>query len=199
MKKLIIAPHVDDEAIGCGGILDSNTFVYFCGVDRFHEISQEERLVEVKNVSEFFDYTCEVNLDSIVNQYDQRQFIDIFQEVINEHKPDRMYIPYPSYNQDHREIYDAVMIALRPHDRNFFVKQVVVYEGMDSFQWGHSAYEVNHFAEIDIDRKLEGYRKHVSQVRGHRGCDHLRALAKLRGSQMGAEYAEGFIVKRWVD
>lgn len=199
MKKLVIAPHIDDEAVGCGGILDSDTYVYFCGVDWFHEITQAERLAEAKNVSQHFGYEYEVNTMPVVNEYDQRSFINIFQKLINETAPEKIYIPYPSYNQDHREIYDAAMIALRPHDRNFFVKKVLVYEGMGAFQWYKPDYEVNHFVEIDIGRKLQGYLLHDSQVRGHRDPAHIRALAMLRGSQIGVDYAEGYIVKRWVE
>ena len=33
MLKIIVAPHIDDEVLGCGGILDENTFVFYCGVD----------------------------------------------------------------------------------------------------------------------------------------------------------------------
>jgi LmbE family N-acetylglucosaminyl deacetylase len=199
MKKLVIAPHIDDEVVGCGGILDKDTYVYFCGVDWFHEITQEERLNEAKDVSKFFGYKYEVNMLSVVNEYDSNSFINIFQKLINEQTPEGVYIPYPSYNQDHRAIYDAAMIALRPHDRNFFVKKVLVYEGMGSFQWYQQAYEINGFVKIDIDKKIEGYNRHVSQVRGHRSADHIRALAKLRGSQVGVDYAEGYMIKRWME
>lgn len=199
MKKLIIAPHIDDEVVGCGGILDKDCVVYFCGVNTYHIIPKVERLKELQNVCDYFNYKYHVNESSVVNKYDQTDFIDIFQEQINSVRPEAVYIPYPSYNQDHREIYDAAMIALRPHDRNFFVKKVLVYEGMGAFQWYQQAYEINAFVKIDIDRKLEGYNLHASQVRGHRSADHLRALAKLRGSQVGVDYAEGYIIKRWVE
>ena len=199
MKKLVIAPHIDDEAVGCGGILDKDTYVYFCGVDWFHEISQAERLKEADNVSEHFGYKYEVNTMPVVNDYDTNYFINVFQKVINEYAPDKIYIPYPSYNQDHRAIYDAAMIALRPHDRNFFVKKVLVYEGMGAFQWYKTDYEVNHFVKINIDRKITGYLLHQSQVRAHRSTEHIRSLANLRGSQIGVEYAEAYIVKRWVE
>ena len=199
MKNLILAPHIDDEAVGCGGILNESCYVYFCGVDRFHEVSQRVRLDEAENVSRFFGYKYGIDTDTTVNKYDGKQFIDRFQNIINEEKPDKVYIPYPSYNQDHREIYDAAMIALRPHDRNFFVKKVLVYEGMGAFQWYKSDYEVNHFVEIDIDRKMGGYSLHESQVRGHRSIAHIKALSRLRGSQIGVEFAEAYIVKRWVE
>jgi len=199
MKKLVIAPHIDDEAVGCGGILDEDTYVYFCGVDWFHEISREERLKEAENVSEHFGYKYEVNTKPIVNNYNGKEFINIFQKLINEQGPDKIYIPYPSYNQDHREIYDAVMIALRPHDRNFFVKKVLVYEGIGAFQWYQPDYEVNHFVAIHIKRKIEGYMLHGSQVRMHRSPEHIKALATLRGSQIGVPFAEAYIIKRWVE
>ena len=39
-KKLVISPHIDDEVLSCGGILDENTFVLECGVDNFHIVSR---------------------------------------------------------------------------------------------------------------------------------------------------------------
>jgi len=61
-KTLVISPHCDDEILGCGGILnnriDENVFVYYIGIDVFHVISQEDRLLEVDSVAQFlsFDY-----------------------------------------------------------------------------------------------------------------------------------------------
>ena len=66
LKKLIIAPHADDEVLGCGGILDDDSFVYFCGMDESkvsiveldspHRISLEERKKEIQKVSEFLGF-----------------------------------------------------------------------------------------------------------------------------------------------
>ena len=119
--------------------------------------------------------------------------------IINELQPDKIYIPYTSYNQDHRAIYDAAMIALRPQDKNFFVKKVLIYEGLGAFQWYKPDYEVNHFVPIDIKKKNKGYSFHASQVRGHRSFEHVEALARLRGSQIGVDFAEAYIIKRWVE
>ena len=199
MKKLVIAPHIDDETVGCGGILDKDTYVFFVGVDLHHIVSAKERLEELDNVAKHFGFTYSVDTTSTVNRYKREEMIDGFQHIINNYKPDRIYIPYPSYNQDHQAVYDASMIALRPHDKNFFVKKVLVYEGIGAFQWYANNYEVNHFVEIDIDRKIAGYRLHESQVRGHRSPEHIKALARLRGSQIGVSHAEAYIIKRWVE
>ena len=198
MDKLIIAPHVDDEVIGCGGMLDNSCQVIFCGLQPNHIIPAAERMIEIENVSKHFGYKWHL-MDGEVNKYDEHNFIDAIQDLINVYTPHIIYLPYPSYNQDHRAIYNASMIALRPHDNNWFVKKVLVYEELDAFQWYKPAYEVNRFVPIDIDRKIEGYKLHVSQVRDHRSGEHLKALSLLRGSQSGYKYAEAYIIKRWVD
>lgn len=199
MNKLVIAPHVDDEVIGCGGILDRETFVYFCGLQKHHILPANERMLELAKVAEFYGFTFTINDKSEVNHYDMHDFINPIEQMINTIKPDRIYIPHTSYNQDHQAIYNAAMVALRPQDTNFFVKQVLVYEGMGAFQWYKPDYEVNHFVEIDIEKKLKGYGFHTSQVRGHRSFEHVEALARLRGSQIGVDFAEAYMVKRWVE
>ncbi len=199
MNSLVISPHADDEVIGCGGILDESFHVYFCGIDDFHVVSKDDRLKEIENVSAFFKYSWSVNESSTVNDYQEKPFIKIFEDLINDKQPDRVFIPYPSYNQDHRTIFNTVLVALRPHDKNHLVKKVLIYEEMDMFQWNMQPYTVNYFVPIDIERKLKAYSLHSSQVRGHRSPDVLRALAVVRGSQIGVDYAEGYIVLRWID
>lgn len=199
---LIISPHADDEVIGCGGFIHQakdRAFVYFCGIEMFHQVSRTDRVTEVGEVSKYLKYSCDINFFSTVNGYKVVDFIDVFQEIINEVKPDKIFIPYPSYNQDHQVIHHAAMIALRPHDRNFFVKKVLVYEGMGAFQWMNNDYKPNYFVPIDIEAKIEAYKLHKSQVREFRSFDHVRALAKLRGSQIGVPYAEAFMIERWVE
>lgn len=196
-KKLVIAPHADDEVLGCGGILDKESHVFYCGVELNHVIPRDDRLDEIRRVAAFFGFTYEATNFTNCNSYAISQFIDIFQKVINEYQPDEVYIPYPSYNQDHRIINLAALVALRPHDKNFFVRRVMVYEEMDCI-WGCEPPKVNMFVPIDLGRKLQGYSFHKSQVREHRSYAHIAALAKLRGAAIGVEHAEAFIIERWV-
>ena len=196
--NLIFAPHIDDDVIGCGGILDSSCFVLFCGVQDFHIVSRENRLEELRNVSKFFGFDYQVIDKDEVNHYDMHSYISVFEDVINRVRPDKVYVPFKSYNQDHQQIHDAAMVALRPHDRNFFVNKVLIYEEPDCF-WGDNKYCVNHFVKIDIERKIKGNSLYESQVRGHRSPEHLRSLASLRGMQSNFDYAEAFIIYRWID
>ena len=113
-------------------------------------------------------------------------------------------IPYPSYNQDHRAVYDAALVALRHHDTNHFVKKVLVFEQPHSFLWDYNhnisgSFKPNYYKKLDIENKIESYKLLESQVRGHRSPEILRTLAKLRGMQSGFDYAEAFQIIRWID
>jgi len=204
MKQLIIAPHIDDDVLGCGGIIDSETLTLYCGVDEFHIVTREDRLKEADDVRKLYNNKYQLLDGTKVNSYKVDDLIDKFQGVINYYKPDSVYIPYPSYNQDHRVVYEASLIALRPHDINFFVKKVLVYEQPHVFIWNHThnistEFKPNYFREIDIDKKIKAYELMKSQVRGFRSPEDLRSLAKLRGRQSDCTYAESFQILRWVD
>lgn len=204
-KKLVIAPHIDDDVLGCGGIIDSNTFVLYCGMDESHLLNRpksSDRLQEAKNVSKFLGNKFKI-LKNKVNHYTLQNLLSSFEEAIRDIRPDEIYIPHPSYNQDHRVVYEAVLTALRPHDINFFVKKVLIYEQPHVFFWDYtdninSSLKPNCFVSIDIDRKLHAYNLMPSQIRSFRSPESLRSLALLRGNQSNNQYAEAFQIIRWV-
>jgi N-acetylglucosamine malate deacetylase 1 len=193
--NLIIAPHLDDEVLGCSSILQHEAHVFYCGIEPNHIIPREKRLEEADRVAKFFGFTYEWTTYTNCNSYTVPQFVDVLQEVINRIKPKMIFIPYPSYNQDHQTINTAVNVALRPHDKNHFVEYVFEYEELDCL-WGCEPPKINVFSRIDIERKLTGYGMHASQVRGHRSHAMIKTLAELRGAACGQKYAEGFVVKR---
>lgn len=202
MKVLIISPHADDEVLGCGGFLSKNgknCFVYYVGIDEFHIISKEERLKEIKKVAAFLGFEWDYNKDTKVNNYREIEIIGVFENLINRLRPDMVLIPNPSYNQDHRTVFNASLIALRPHDKNFFVKKVLVYEQPHSIIWDRLPINPNYFVEIDIDKKLSAYKLEKSQIRGMRNPKTVRAIAKLRGAHINMPYAEAFQILRWID
>jgi len=206
IKSLIISPHADDEVLGCGGILDKTCFVYYCGLDESkvapdptHRISLEDREKEIGDVSDFLGFQYAINRDTKVNFYQEQELISAFEKQINDLKPERIFIPLPSYNQDHKTVYRAAQVALRPHDKNHFVKQVLIYEQPHSIIWDQGDFKPTYFVPINIERKIEAYELQPSQVRPFRSPDLLRAIAKVRGSQSNCDYAEAFKVERWVE
>lgn len=206
MKKLIIAPHIDDDILGCGGIMDNDTFVLYCGHDENHISNRpttEIRLDEARKVSKFLGHTFK-SLDQKINSYKLQNLIPLFESTINEYQPDEIYIPHPSYNQDHRIVYEAILTALRPHDINFFVKKVLVYEQPHVFLWDYShdinsAIKPNFFISINIERKINAYKLMETQVRSFRSPETLKSMAQLRGTQSNTQYAEAFQIIRWIN
>ena len=204
MRQLVVSPHIDDDVLGCGGIINSETLTLYCGVDEFHIVAKEDRLKEADDVRNFYGNQYKILDNNVVNEYQLKDLIGRFEDVINEYQPDKIFIPYPSYNQDHRAVYDACLVALRPHDINFFVKKVLVYEQPHVFIWNHThnisnEFKPNYFRKIDIDKKIKAYRLMKSQVRDFRSPEDLKSLAKLRGRQSDCTYAESFQILRWVD
>jgi len=205
-KKLIIAPHADDEALGCGGILDKDSFVYYCGIDESrvqpdpaHRIPAAEREKEVKAVADFLGFQYEIDHESKVNHFAVQEFIGKIENLINRIKPEMIFIPHPGYNQDHQAVFKACQTALRPHDKNFFVKKVLVYEAIHDFIWSYGRFCPNYFIPVDIERKNKAYLLHKSQVRGFRSPEMIESLAKIRGAMCSHRHAEAFQIQRWVE
>ena len=202
-EKLVISPHIDDEVLGCGGSIDDRTFVLECGVDDFHIVPRQERINELEAAQKLLGFEYRI-LDNIVNHYEVTNLIQGITDSINFIKPKEIYIPYPSYNQDHQEVYRAAMVSLRPHDLNYFVPRVFVYEETQVVLWDNShningMFKPNHYREIDIERKLAAYKCLKSQVRSFRSAEFLQEIAQLRGRQSGKKYAEAFQCLRFVE
>ena len=198
-KTLVISPHCDDEVLGCGGAIANrdNVFVYYLGVDVFHVVDRDERLAEVKDVSEYLHFDYRIG-NNVVNHYDRKILINEITDVINEVKPEEIFIPNPSYNQDHQETYDACLVALRPHDMNHFVKTVFVYEVDQYLLWGENSFIPNCFEPIETFKKVHAYELHKSQNRVFRPSSLISAMAQVRGLSCRCGGAEAFKILRYV-
>lgn len=205
-KKLIISPHIDDEVLGCGGILHKDTFVIYCGKDERHitqdwikkRPTDDARMSELKSVVDITNHNYTI-LDNKVNYYKLHDILESIERIVNEIKPSEVYIPHPSYNQDHRTSYEASLTALRPHDLNHFVKKIFIYEQPHMLFWDDKDFKPNYFIPIDIEVKIKLYELMKTQVRKFRSIEHVKAIAKLRGGQSNCNYAEAYKILRWVD
>ncbi len=208
MKKLIISPHIDDEILGCGGIIDTTTTILYCGCDESsitnpwvkERPSENNRLKELDAVQKYLGFSWKL-LNNKVNHYSVQNLISDLEKTINNKQPDILFVPNLSYNQDHKTVYDAAMVATRPHDINFFVKKIVVYEQPQVFLWNKTSrqFNPNYFIPINIEQKIKAYELMKSQVRPYRSSEMLRSLAHVRGKQSNCEYAEAFEIIRWID
>ena len=191
VRHLIVSPHIDDEVLGAFTFLTPETFVLYLGVESRPSVSAEQRKQELSQVANTLGFRYDV-LDFEVNHYQTNQLITPIEAYINRLKPDFLLIPWKSYNQDHRATFDAAFCAARPHDLNFFVKNILAYEQPQTILWPHEPFSGVYFKELDLEKKLHAYQLYASQVRGHRSPEILKTMAELRGKQSNYRYAESF-------
>jgi len=222
MKKkiLIIAPHPDDEILGCGGIMKKfacvGDEVYVLVVtrgtpkmysdDRIDNVRREAiKAHQILGVSEtrFFDFHAP-ELDITSNAA-----ISIkISALLAEWQISDLYLPHRGdIHHDHGVVFNASLVAARPVG-NYTVKNIYCYETLSETEWappfGNDAFIPNHFIniEMEMESKLEAMQCFKSQVRpfpSTRSLETIEALAKFRGATVGFKRAEAFMTIRTIN
>lgn len=204
-KVLVLAPHTDDGELGCGATIHRLTtegadvfYVAFSICTRslpehLHPLTLAE---EVRKATEILGVKPE-NL--ILFDYDVRHFPAIRQTILEEMvalekqiKPDLVLMPCSTdIHQDHQTIYAE---GLRAFKRT----TILGYE----LPWNNLSFTTNTFvalSENNVQQKINALNEYESQkARSYLNADFIRSLAKTRGVQIAAEYAEAFELIRWI-
>ena len=220
-RLLVIAPHSDDEVLGCGGLISKIkneggkvfVLIFNLGFEKDDtKESQEKRKNEVReamNVLKVDDYHL------VHDQPDNNRDLDIeplhsLIEVIENTSnvslekiaPTIVAIPTIfSHHQDHVHVHHACIAALRPISTP--ISNIVLsYEAPEHSRWSASGvFEPNLFVEIDdvIENKIMAFNKYRSQIRpGGRDDESIRNQAKYRGREVGKNLCEAFYVHRFI-
>lgn len=217
MRVLVVAPHPDDDVLGCGGTIAKRAVngdeVYVCIVTKGKSPTFNSELVErgrqedlnaaeilgVKSTT-FLDYPA-AELDVVGLGKLSRCFI----KIINDIKPDEVYIPHPGdMHFDHRIVSDAVMVGVRPKYEHV-VKRVYTYETLSETGWNIPSQNNDFIPTVyediadTLQLKLDAMAEFHSQLEEYpspRSLDAIEALAKYRGSTVSVEYAEAFSLIR---
>ena len=199
MRVLVIAPHPDDEVLGCGGtiakhVADGNQ-VYVAIVTRgtvpmFSEPAIETGRAECRiadallNVKEtvFLDFPA-VRLEEIPRHELNDAFVSLIQDI----KPDIVYLPHRGDMQlDHKMTVDAAMVALRPK-YDHVVEKVYAYETVSETGWDVpnvvNEFIPNIYNDITgfLDKKIEALSVFKSQVSEFPNTRSLKAMASYIG------------------
>lgn len=214
MKILVIAPHPDDEVLGCGGTIAKHATngdeVHLCIVTKTYppDWSDEYR----KNIERQIEKSAEILGIKVVHKLGfptvkldtipQKELNDSISNIVDEVKPDILYIPHNSdLNKDHGIVFNACLIAARPVNNS--IKRVFSYETLSETEWGQSAepFVPNTYVDISetMERKKDAMKAYASELKEPphpRSLKIIEALAKKRGSEAGMMFSEAFILLR---
>ena len=217
MKVLIIAPHPDDEILGCGGTIANRARagqeIYVCVVTKgceplFNKEFVEQGRAECRTADKllgvketvFLDYPA-VMLETIPRYEFNKALLDVIMRI----KPDEVYIPHRGDMQlDHKMIVDAAMVALRPKYAHV-VKRIYAYETLSETGWDIPN-TVNEFIPTvyedisgTLEKKLEAmniFQSQLAEFPAARSLGAIEALARFRGATVNIKAAEAFMLIR---
>lgn len=204
-KVLVLAPHTDDGEFGCGGtiakFIESGIDVYMaafsaCEQSVLPQFPPDILITEVKAASKVLGIK-EENL--ILFDYDVRTFNFHRQEILDDLiklrttlQPELVLMP--SVNDIHQDHNTIAVEGLRA----FKFCSILAYE----MPWNNFSFTTSSFVHLEekhILKKVQALEKYESQEhRTYANEEFIRSLARTRGVQIGARYAETFDVVRWI-
>lgn len=217
MKTLVIAPHPDDEVLGCGGTLLRRksegaelAWLIVTGISEQTGWPAERvqlRDAEIDRVAELVGFSHIYNLCLPTTQLDRLPMgglIEQFSTVFKEFKPEEVFLPHRSdVHTDHRVVFD-VTAACAKWFRYPSIQRVLAYETLSETEFAlgtESMFHPNFFIDISdfLARKLEVmavYQSELGSFPFPRSIEAIRALATLRGTTSGFNAAEAFQLLR---
>lgn len=214
-KILVIAPHPDDEVLGCGGTIakysKQGDEVYLCVITKAYtpdwseefiknrpkEVEAAKRILGIKRVY-FLDFPT-VKLDTVP----QKELIEAISWVIKEVGPEALYLPHiGDINNDHRLVFESALVASRPFSAPT-VKRILSYETLSETEYGTmlKVFIPNVYEDISgiFDLKLKAMKVYKDQLKSFphpRSLEAIEVLAKKRGSEARFNLAEAFMLIR---
>lgn len=221
MRVLAIAPHPDDETLGCGATLlkhkSAGDRLSWLVATRGHEPQWPEDLLkrkeeEICSVAVAYGFEKVIRLDFPTVKLDALpldEIIAAIRDAITDAAPDCVYLNhFGDVHSDHRIVFEAAMSVLKPfYSGRHGVKRVLSYEILSSTDAmpAHPAlaFVPNVFNEVTefLEKKIEImslYRSELQPFPLPRSSESIRALARYRGATIGAEFAEAFMLVREV-
>lgn len=217
MRVLVIAPHPDDETLGCGGTLlkhvaagDSVSWVIVTKAyePRWSSEVIERREREIEQVSAAYGFAQRFRLTFPAARLDTvplEELLHSINEIVATVKPDWIYTVHTGdIHSDHRVVFEATMSAVKSFASSG-VQRILSYETISSTDamppGATTVFLPNVYCDITpfIERKLEImslYRGEVHPYPMPRALESIRALARFRGATVATEYAEAFMLLR---
>lgn len=204
-KILILAPHTDDGELGCGGTISraigEGSDVYYAAFSTADEslpdgFPKDQLVLEVRNATEklgiledqLFIYRHQVRKLNYVRQEILEQLVLLKNRI----KPDIVFLP------SSKDIHQDHITITKEGIRAFKYSTILGYELI----WNNLSFNTDCFigiSENHLNQKIEALNQYITQKgRSYMDPEFIRSLAKVRGTQIGMNYAEAFEVIRLI-
>jgi LmbE family N-acetylglucosaminyl deacetylase len=203
-RALVLCAHTDDE-FGCAGmvirLLAQGTAVTYVALSRCEE-SVPQGLPRDILEHECRAATAElgippgnVDIDRFVVRElpaSRQKILEKFVQINRSYKPQLVLMPSShDIHQDHQVVYQEGL-------RAFKHTTILGYEmPQNIISFNNSAFVM--LSDADLRRKISALSKYESQTfRPYSNAEFVESLARVRGLQCGATYAEAFELIRWI-
>tara|TARA_B100001142_G_C14164674_1_gene589831 strand:+ start:190 stop:885 length:696 start_codon:yes stop_codon:yes gene_type:complete len=215
---LIIAPHPDDETLGCGGTIfkhkKKGDNVYLAIITSVKRITDSNGNItklykdsitqnsENQKIKRFYNFKKIFYLNFPTTRLDEIPFGEItksIDNVIKDIKPEVIYLPtIHDSHTDHNITVKATLSCVKWF-RNKSIKRVLGYEVLSETNFNYFEDSFKPCVYIDIssflEKKIKAMKIYKTEISKHpfpRSEDAIKSLAKLRGSESGYKAAEAF-------
>lgn len=208
-RKLIIAPHYDDEVLGCGGLLskfpnDSHVMI-MCGRSYEHKSCPERTSAAIDYAGVIKDFLGYKSIDchKFYDEFLGENFVQSIAHIemmIRRVKPELVFIPhYGDINQDHIVTRHAAMIACR----GLSIISYFIPSGSEcNLRNKNDEFAPNLFlrlTNVQVDAKIKAMSMYQDEFRkwpNRRSEKGIRLTAEWFGSMVGLGYAEAYCIER---
>ena len=217
-RVLCIAPHADDETLGCGGLIsklnlekiDIHIFVVTGSGEGKHPIFPLNTWEKVRSefklaIKELGQPSFEFgNLPAaLLDQTPNYKINQCISDILKSYDPNVILIPFNNdLHNDHKIINNATLVATRPYlEKNEKIKLILEYETLSETNIynldNQNIFFPNFYVDItnNLEKKLNAFSKYKSQTQSKkqpRSIEGIKSLARYRGTNINKKYAEAF-------
>jgi len=198
MNVLICSPHIDDGVLGCGGTIsrlsrnkDIN-ITYLVFSPKSHEVPSTILKKELINSLSFLglseDSIKYLDFETRYFVRDRQKILDYLYVLNNNTSYDWIFTPSLfDVHQDHQTVTQELLRIYKRLPVSIFGYELILN------QFSFSTTVFFGFDKVDMDAKLNAFNCFKSQMfRKHFKSDLFYSAAKVRGAQMGVDFAEAF-------